>query len=446
MALSLKKIKEECLDFLRFVSQDIWRVNDHEERGIRYRINNVIRTIILASRGFSSNNLIIIASALTYFTLLAIVPLLSLILGIAKGFNVQEVLQEELMRQLPAHNEILSFAFRLVDSVLEASTKGVIMGVGIIFIIWSLWAIMNHIERAFNIIWDIPKGRKIYRKITDLFASIIVLPLMLILSSGVSIYFRTVVRSSELFIALDPILSFLLKLIPYFLACLLFTLIYIIIPNTKVKFKNALIAGLIAGVAFQAFQYLYINGQLWVNRYNAIYGSFAAIPLLLLWIQLTWIIVLFGAEIAFSSQNIRNFYFEKETKSCSLRYRYFFSILIMNIICKRFENGETPLSTNEISSMYHIPIRLTIRTVNNLYNVHLLNETYSPQDDGVVLYQPGMDINKITIGKMAELLFDNGTENFLIDTEVTYQRHWSALINMEKSIKKQGDTLLVKDL
>ncbi|MCK9300008.1 MAG: YihY/virulence factor BrkB family protein [Bacteroidales bacterium] len=446
MKASPNNIRKQIRTFLSFISRDIWRISEHEVGGLRHRIYNIIRTIILASKGFSNNELVTKASSLTFFSLFALVPLLGLILGIAKGFGFQQLIETQLIRSMPGHTEVLDFLFSFVESILEVAGSGVIVGVGILFIIFSVWAILNNIEISFNKIWQIPKSRGFLRKITDYMALLLIIPILLIISSGASIFLNTMMEKSSILAAVSPLVNFLMKLSPFFISWLLFTLLYILAPNTKVRFKNAAISGLIVGTAFQIFQSLYIGGQLWVNRYNAIYGSFAAFPLLLLWLQLAWIMVLYGAEITFASQNIRNFFFEKEIKNISDRYSYFSTLMITGIICKRFENREAPLTAVEISSLYHIPSRLTQRILNLLIEMKIINQTISDEDKRVITYQPAMDINQITVGMILKSMFDFGTEDFKMDIQGRFRRHWNVMLDIEKELEQKGDKVLVKDL
>lgn len=446
MKASPNNIRKQIRTFLSFISRDIWRISEHEVGGLRHRIYNIIRTIILASKGFSNNELVTKASSLTFFSLFALVPLLGLILGIAKGFGFQQLIETQLIRSMPGHTEVLDFLFSFVESILEVAGSGIIVGVGILFIIFSVWAILNNIEISFNKIWQIPKSRGFLRKITDYMALLLIIPILLIISSGASIFLNTMMEKSSILAAVSPLVNFLMKLSPFFISWLLFTLLYILAPNTKVRFKNAAISGLIVGTAFQIFQSLYIGGQLWVNRYNAIYGSFAAFPLLLLWLQLAWIMVLYGAEITFASQNIRNFFFEKEIKNISDRYSYFSTLMITGIICKRFENREAPLTAVEISSLYHIPSRLTQRILNLLIEMKIINQTISDEDKRVITYQPAMDINQITVGMILKSMFDFGTEDFKMDIQGRFRRHWNVMLDIEKELEQKGDKVLVKDL
>jgi len=238
MKASPKNIRQQIRSFLSFISRDIWRISEHEVGGLRHRIYNIIRTIILAGKGFSNNELVTKASSLTFFSLFAMVPLLGLILGIAKGFGFQRLIEEQLIRSLPGHTEVLDFLFGFVESILEVAGSGVIVGVGILFLIFSVWSILNNIEISFNKIWQIPKSRAFFRKIADYMAILFIIPILLILSSGASIFISTMMEKSSILSAVSPLVNFLMKLSPFFISWLLFTMLYILAPNTKVRFKN----------------------------------------------------------------------------------------------------------------------------------------------------------------------------------------------------------------
>ena len=426
---------------------DLWRVTLEEESGGILRIfRNVARTIVLASRGFSSNRLFFSASGLTYFTALAFIPFVSVVLAISKGFGAEGYIQSQLLETLPEHGQLLDMVFSLVGNVLSTATNGVVMGIGIVFIIWAMWAIFNNIERSFNAIWEIPVNRKFYRKLTDMLAICLLLPILLILLSGLNIFLKTYLQNSPLMALAGPLLTFLFKLAPFLFSFLLFTLLYIWVPNTKVKFRNAAIAGLLSGIAFQIFQNLWLSGQIFISRYNAYYGSFAAIPLFLLWLQVTWIIILFGAEITFASQNISNYMYEKEAEGCSSRCKMFVHLLTMSLICKRFADGGKPYSASDITLTYHIPIRLTLRSLNKLLAAGLINEVMLDEEKGEIRYQPAVDINRLTAGYVYKACFEDGNEAFNIDTDKTFAPHWQMMEQMYGSLLEEGDKTLLKDL
>lgn len=191
---------------------------------------------------------------------------------------------------------------------------------------------------------------------------------------------------------------------------------------------------------------IYISGQIWITKYNAIYGSFAALPLLLLWLQLSWNIILMGVELSFSLQNIQKFYFEKETKNISRRYNDFFTILITSLIAKRFAEGESPLTVDEISEKHSIPIRLTNQIIDLLQELEIIVPTPSTNDEEIMAYQPAFDINLLSVKLLMKKVDCFGSENFKVDKDIEYSSHWNALMLSRESFYSIENDQLLKDL
>ncbi len=437
-----KKIKA----FFNFITYDIWRVSEAEVTHTKFSLYNIVKTIILAVRRFTTDRLTDKASALTYSTLLSIVPLLAILFAIARGFGFDNMMEEQIRSSLSSQETATGTILGFVDSYLKQTKSGIFVGVGLVLLLWTVVNLTANIELTFNNIWQVKKQRTLYRKITDYFSMFLLLPILIVVSGGLSIFTSTMLKSMESFVMLAPILKFMVRTIPFALTWLMFTALFIFIPNTKVKFKHALISGIIAGTAYQAFQFLYINGQISVTKYNAIYGSFAAIPLFLLWLQISWTIILFGAELTYAGQNIKNFNFEKDTKNISRRYRDFISILIMSLICKRFEKGEKPYSAEEISLEYKIPIRLTHQILSLLQEINLIHEVAEDTKSENILYQPSIDINKINIELLLNRIDTNGSEDFKIDKDNEFGSHWQTLIESRNFAKMENCAILLKDL
>ena len=244
---------------------------------------------------------------------------------------------------------------------------------------------------------------------------------------------------------LGKVVSPFIKIIPYILTSVLFTFFYIYIPNTKVKFSAALMAGVLAGVSFQIFQMLYINGQIWISKYNAIYGSFAALPLLLLWLQLSWFICLFGVELSFAYQNVSKYSFEHETKNISRRYKDFVTLTIISLIVKRFERGKKPYTADELSEEYKIPTKLVSDIIYFLQEIEIITETPS-DDERVPAYIPAIDINRITIKYLFDKVDMYGSEDFKIDKSTEFSQEWNKILEIRETLfEKEGKTL-IKDV
>ena len=316
---------------------------------------------------------------------------------------------------------------------------------GLIILFYTVLQLTYNMERTFNSIWQVKKQRSLYRKITDYFSMLLLLPLLTMLSSGISIFMSTFMKSMQEYALLAPVIKFLVRLTPFVLTWGMFTALYIFMPNTKVKFKYAIFPGILAGSAFQAFQYIYIGSQIWVSRYNAIYGSFAAIPMFLLWTQISWSICLYGAQLCYVAQNLRNFSFSKETENISRRYHDFLCILIMSLICKHFQTGKAPYTAETLSDEHKIPIRLTTTILYELQDLHLISETPVEDEDEEMGYLPAIDINQMNVGMLLNRMDKEGSEAFKIDRN-RYNAPWEALTKAREDYYENTRKILLKDL
>lgn len=430
---------------IQFIRIDIWRITESEVSRQKNHFYNLLKTLILSGRRFQEDKLQTHASALTYSTLLAIVPILALLFAIAGGLGFESLIQNQLFDYFPGQREVLSKGLQFASSYLAQTKSGLFVGVGLLMLFWAIMSLISSIEDVFNGIWLVKKSRTFYRKFTDYFSLFLILPVLMIVSSGLSIFISTTVSNLNFQQIISPLFNAVLRLSPYFVTWLIFMFLYIFLPNTKVRIKHAIIPSLITSIIFQFFQYLYINGQIWVTGYNAIYGSFAALPLLLLWLQVSWLIVLFGAVLTYSSQNIQNYNFESDTKTISRRYKDFVVLTIVSIVIKRFEKGEKPLSADELSLMYRIPIRLTKEVLYLLTEVDILNESLS-EDEDIRIYQPALDINQITVLTVLSKIDQYGSEVFKIDRENLFFAQWESLRVSREEMGKTAQNVLVKDL
>lgn len=428
-----------------FLTEDIWRVTEDEISKKRNILYNTIKIITLSIREFVQGRVINKASALTYSTLLAIIPILAILFAIARGFGLDNLLEEQLRTGLEGQAIAAETLLSFIDSYLSQAKNGVFIGVGIIMLFYTVLLLTHNMEQTFNSIWQVKKLRSLYRKMTDYFSMLLLLPLLILLSSGISIFMSTFMKTMEEYTLLAPVIKSLVRLTPYVLTWGMFTALYIFMPNTKVKFKYAILPGILAGSAFQAFQYLYIGSQIWVSRYNAIYGSFAAIPMFLLWTQISWSICLFGAQLCYVAQNLRNFSFSKETENISRRYHDFLCILIMSLICKRFKTEEPPYTAESLSDEHKIPIRLTTTILYELQDLHLIYETPMEDEDEEMGYLPAVDINRLNVGMLLNRLDEAGSEAFKIDRN-RYFASWDTLINARMEYYESTSKVLLKDL
>ena len=442
----MKKMNNKISNFLQFITVDIWRVTESEVTKRKFSLYNIIKTIYVTVQQFVNDRIAAKASALTYSTLLAIVPMLAILFAIARGFGFDNLMESQLFRGFGGKNETTETIIFFVDSYLEHAKGGIFIGIGLAMLLWTVLNLINNIEVTFNQIWQVKKSRQMYRKITDYFSMFLLLPILIVFSSGVTLFISTALSGMDKYILLGSLSKFLIRMIPFVITWLMFTGLYVFMPNTKVHFKYALPAGILAGTIYQFFQYFYISGQIWVSKYNAIYGSFAALPLFLLWLQTSWTICLFGVQMTYTSQNIRLFSFDKDTRNVSRRYRDFISLLIMSLICKRFEEQDRPYTADELSNKHKIPIRLVNRTLFDLLEIGFIHEVLSDQKSESISYQPSVDISQLTVSSLLEAIDKHGSEDFKVDNEEEFGSQWVTLLDARKKYLSDTSKILIKDL
>jgi membrane protein len=428
-----------------FIRYDIWRITEYELTKTRRFFYRVVKTIVLAIRGFIVDDLNVKASALTYSILFAMIPLIALIIAIAKGFGVDKLIEDSLQGTFIGQANLVPTVMGFVQRYLESTQGGLFIGIGLVILLVSVMNFFIQVENAFNRIWQVKKSRSIIRQFSTYFSAILIIPILIVLSSGLSIFINTALSQSFLFDVLSPFLRFGVKFSPYFINWVVFTIMYLVIPNTRVRFFNAMLAGILAGSAFQLFQTLYIHGQVYLSRYNVVYGGFAAIPLLLLWLQISCLIILLGAEISYASQNIKNFDYEVDTKNISIRYKSFLTLFITHVIIKQFENQKPALSSEQIASNFKLPIRLVNQILIQLVEVSVLIEVYN---DNMKLktYQPAIDINQLSVSFLFSKIENNGAELFLTSKNELLDDFWKKNLEIKKLSFKQTNTLLIKDI
>jgi len=408
-----------------------------------------LRIIILAWQGFRKNRISLHASALTFYTLLSVVPILALVFGISKGFGFEERLEKVIRGLFEERQDLKAAADYIIDfanNMLLGINGGFIAGIGLIVLFWSVMQVLGNVEDSFNAIWEIKRSRPIVRKFSDYLSIMLLAPVLFLLASTITGYITYNVAGSSGFMQyLGPIVSFLFKILPYILIILLFTLLYVIMPNTKVIFKYGLYAGIFAGTIFQITQWVYIHFQVGVSRYGAIYGSFLAIPLFLVWMQLSWLIVLLGAELSFAYQNIEKYEFESEALKIPLKKKRLVTLLIMQQIIKGFMQGSQPLSASQIGHTLGIPIRLVRDILFELNESGLIAETTtdSPKERA---FLPSVDINQMTISFVQNKLDMQGHDLSIAGDNEDLKNITAIHGELIKTMEKSPANKLLKDI
>ena len=432
-----------------FLDKTIWSIPLDKTIGWQKIWLRLLRTLALAVRGFREDRIGLRASALTVYSLLAVVPVAAMAFGIAKGFGLKEYLERQLLANFQGQQEVLDWIIRFANSFLEHTSGGIIAGIGLIILLWSVLKVFANIEGSFNAIWQIRRSRSWFRKFSDYLSIMLIAPILVIVSSSATVFITTqierIASDIEFFGLIDQIIFFLVKLIPYVLIWFLFTFLYMFMPNTKVQFRSALIGGIVAGTAFVAVQWLYIHFQIGVSRYNAIYGSFAALPLFIIWLQISWLIVLFGAEIAFSDQNMKQYEFESDVENISIYSKNILALMIAHLLVKKFMNAETPLTAEQISSGLKIPIRLVRKILYELAECKIVSESVSPNTKERA-YQPGQDAENLSIAYILEQLEHNGKDKIMSTDGESQKKIKNIVDEFKATINNTDATTLLKKI
>ncbi|MBL8013572.1 MAG: YihY/virulence factor BrkB family protein [Candidatus Omnitrophica bacterium] len=434
---------------IRFLNIDIWRIRTQKLSRSRSLFINQLRIILLALRGYNEDKCQLRASALTFYTLLSVVPILAMAFGIAKGFGFDQVLAAQIMAKLPGQEEMVGKMIGFANAFLENTKGGLIAGVGVALLFWTIIKVLGNIEDSFNDIWGVPKGRSLSRKFSDYLSIMLICPLFFIMSSSVTVVIAAqiqyVVDKLSFLGPVSHLILVLLKVLPYVVMWALFTFIYVFMPNTKVNIRSGFLGGIIAGTIYQAVQWVYITFQIGVSNFGAIYGSFAALPLFLVWLQISWLIVLFGAEISFAEQNVDTYEFEPDCLKVSAAFKRLVALSIARLCVKQFDSGQPPLSAYDIAHALEMPIRLVRLVLFELTEARVLSEI-KPEDGKSPLYQPARDIADLTIHSVSNMLQTKGEDNIPLVgiQEIDVIRR--AIEDMESQFVNAPSNVALKDI
>ena len=402
------------MEGIRFLRGDIWRIREKDLPRRKSLLLRTLRVVILSVRGVSSERVALRASALTFYSLLSIVPVAAMVFGIAKGFGFEENLEKLLLKSLEGQEEIVRKVVDFAHALLEDVKGGFIAGLGLAILFYTIIKILSHIENAFNEVWGIKKPRSLNRKVTDYLSVMLIGPVLFFMSSTMTVFISSsvqqLIQGTSALKVVSPGISFLLQLLPFMSLWLLFSFVYIFIPNTKIKFSSGILGGIIAGSLYHIFQFFYISLQIGVAKYNAIYGGFAALPLFFIWMQTGWLIVLFGAEIAFAHQNVETYEFELECLTVSHAFKRLLSLRVLHLMVRDFWQGGKPYNSRQIAHELEIPIRLVNEILFELVASGLASEVKADEGKGVA-YEPARDPDSMTIKNVVDTLEQHGSDD-----------------------------------
>ena len=438
--------------FLAFFKNGIWEIQLKNLSPLKAFSVKYLRIILLASRGFARDNCQKTASVLTYYSLLNLVPVVAVAFAMAKGFGLEKLIEKQILEMAEKANWQADITTQLISfshNLLNQAKGGLIAGVGIVLLFWTVISIMGKIEESLNEIWEIKKSRTLIRKFSDYITMMVLGPVLLIISSSATILVasqvKVIVNKIAVLGVFSKVIFLLLNLLPYASIWVLFTMLYLIMPNTKIAVRSAILGGVAAGTIAQIVQWVYIKFQIGVASYGAIYGSFAALPLFLGMLQMSWMIVLFGAEIANANEHYETFGFHPDYSRMSVSSKKILMLRIFHLLTKKFSLGEKPLSVHQIAYALEIPVRLVRQFLLELSDVGLVVET-TKGIKGEVAFQPGRTIENITVKFALDEYEKYGTTkipDYQSDEAEKISRYFK---DISETIEKSPSNLRVKEI
>ncbi len=424
----------------------MWQIRREDVSPIVYLCLMVLKRLVVTVKFFTTRSVTDLASALTYSTLLAIVPILAVVFAIARGFGFSKYIEVWFRDALSSQPQAAETIIGFVNSYLVHTKGGLFLGIGLVFMLFTVLMLISNIEKAFNRIWQVRHPRSLFRTITDYLA-------MFFLVHCYCGNFGFVYSDGYLCARYKRICSarscdeFCNHGYAYVLMSGVFVCLFIFMPNTKVNFSAAFFPGILSGIAMQLLQVFYIHSQIFLSSYNAIYGSFAALPLFMLWVQISWLICLFGAELSYTSQNMESFDLMGQLDELSYRYRMMLSALILGKVCKRFDEGKPAYTVVELKLETNIPVRIVQQLLFDMQNANLVTYVAGDEKEAQARYQPAVALKHLTLGYMMSRLESAGKWNLDLDVRKHLNtEQWLKFYKLRRKYLNELDEISLSNL
>lgn len=410
-----------------------------------------LRIVVLSLREFSQDKGSVRASALTFYSVLAVVPLVAMAFGIAKGFGMEAMLEGVLRSRLEGQEEIANRILEFSQNQLQQTRGGLVAGAGIILLLWTATRVLSNIELSFNAIWKTEKNRNLIRKVGDYLAFLFLAPIFLISASSLTVFLLGTVQSfaegHTLWGLSGTAATLIARLLPAVLLWMLFSGMYLFMPNTRVPVLSALVGGVCAGTMYQVAQAIYINFQIGAAGYGAIYGSFAALPLFLIWLQISWTIVLYGAELAYAHQHVDEHEADPGAERSSAAMREYAALAVMHRCVMAMKQGIAPPTMDALCDGLQLPRKHVLDAIEALLEVRLLVRA-SYGDDGIEPdgYFPARDINQLHVADVLTQLRENGANHIPPSNLAELRQLRAATAALNQALVESPENLRIMDV
>lgn len=420
-----------------FFSETLWELDPAAIGGLKGKSLRLLQFMSFAGSNFMANNSLLRATALSFTTLLSIVPLLALAFSVLKGLGAQNRLAPLILSQMAAGSELV---VNRVITYIDNTNMGSVGAIGLAALLYTAVNMLGNIEEAFDVVWGVSETRSFYRKFSDYLSTLVSAPLLFLAATSIT----TTLQSDRLISRLleytyvGDFLLFLLHMTPYLSVwCALF-LLYIFIPNTRVRYRSALIGAVLAGTLWELAQWAYIHFQIGAGNYNAIYGTLAAVPILMMWIFASWVIVLFGMEVVAAHQNLPTFRRDIRGRSISQSLRELVALAALRHIAQAFHGGEPGWGEEQLAIRLRIPTRIMRDTLNHLMKAGFIVRATGRSGT----YFPARELDQIALAQVLLSLRSHGAACTITGEEQARE----ILEKVDAAVSAALEGLTLKDL
>ena len=394
MAELIKKVNE-------FLTKDLWHLDTGSLNKFKAWLVYLLKLIYATVKGFTENELTLRAMSLVYTTLLSIVPLLAFSVSILKAFGIVDNQLEPFLINFmePLGEKGVEITGQIIGFI-ENINFGVLGIIGLVMLIYTSISLIMKIEDSLNHIWKVRKGRSLVRRFSDYITILLIGPVLMFAAIGLTASFESNAIVQKV-LAIQPLGTLVLlsaKLIPYLFVFLVFTFIYAVIPNTKVKIKSAFIGGAIAGIAWQTTGWVFAFSVAKSTKYAAIYSSLAVLILFMIWLYINWLILLIGAQIAYCHQNLKTLDLGRTIFQLSSKVKEKMAFLVMYLIGYNFYHNEEKWTFDSLVNYLGLPQESVDTTLSELKDKNLILEV----GDDPTFYLPAKDMEVITLAEIID--------------------------------------------
>ncbi len=382
----------------RYLDRDLWRPVPDTNRALEIG-RNALQVAVIVAQGATGNQMLLRASALTYFSLLSLIPLIALALAVVEAFGVRANLAGIIVERITAGSP---GAAEVILPIIEGVDLSGLGALGAATLVVTTILQISSVERAFNVIWGVEHERSLARRFADYLAVVVVAPLLLAvgLSLGTTMNNEALVQRLLEYPLFAQAHEMGLRWAPGAVLTLAFAFAYWFLPNTRVRPLPALIGGVVAAIGFTVAQEVYVSFNVGAARANAVFGAFAVLPLLIAWLSVSWTVVLLGAEFSFATQNLASFRMARLGEEPSPAGREAYGLAVAARIARSFESGQG-VTAETLALDLDIPVRSVRAMLHDLQGARVVSPRGDPDTDG---YQLGRAADRITVGEVLAAL------------------------------------------